>query len=419
MNRDYDDFLNILRKHGWSGSDNESDFYFQNRSTLDLRLYGPAVSSDEWAMRVRWKSEIGIECVKAIRKYIANKISAHDEATRLELTARHSVIMNDPNWQQKITATPRDFYATIDFNDFGFEFNGRSWSLNEFVYLFPTHRLGTQMDLTGIDLSEIKFFNTRLLNLCFVDANFENAIFNQVQLVNTTFVRSNFRNASLESVRILEGTRFDRADMIGAGLYGLLYLNDDTLTQPFEYREISYFYLVLSALQSFGYALFRKKPKRLFGREKGKHTAFANNQTKDMTLPETRPLREYVKWYQHTMQRIVDLPRASALSRLAFLISVICTKHWTSYGALACSALVLNLMFTAVYAVMHSHYCGMPSNLMGVFYSSVLIFTTLGVEGIKPCTAVTESIVITEAVSGYVMLGLFVYLLTRKIERQF
>lgn len=332
----------------------------------------------------------------------------------------HSVMMTDPNWEKKLSLRQDDFYATIDFNDFSFHFENRSWSLNEFVYSFPMQqRIGGKKDLIGIDLPGIELFNCRLLNLCFDRANFDNAMMNQIELVNTSFRSATFRNATLEVVRIRKGTCFDRADMTGTGLYGLFPLNDNSLTQPFEYKEISYFYLVLSTLKSLGCALLRKKPKRLFGRESGKHTTFANNPTMEMALPQTRPLTEYIKWYQHTMDQIINLPKASTPKKLAFLISVVSTKYWTSYSALALFALILNLIFTALYSLLHSYFCDMPSDLISIFYSSVLIFTSLGVEGMRTCTTISRLLVMTEAVLGFVVLGLFVYLLTRKIERQY
>jgi hypothetical protein len=420
MVRDYDTFLNLLRKNGWDESANQSDFYFQYRKKIDPQLYGDRVSSDEWAEKVRWRSTIGIECVAEIRSYFTRKIQQKQKERTEELLPLLDDMMTDPNWGKKLSAAQGDFYATIDFNDFSFHFDDRSWNLNDFVYHFPMqHRLGGLKDLMGIDLSGIQLFNCRLVDLCFDKANLDNAMLNQVELVNTSFRYATFHNATLEVVRLRRGACFDLADMTGTGVYGLFPLDDHSLKLPFEYKEVSYSYLVLSTVKSLGCALLRKKTNKLFGRESGKHTAFANNPTTEMTLPQTRPLTEYIKWYQHTMEQIIKLPKASTSRKLTFLVSVVSTKYWTSYGALALSVLILNLIFTAFYYLLRSYFCEMPKNLMSIFYASVLIFTSLGVEGLRTCTTVSQILVMTEAVLGFVMLGLFVYLLTRKIEKQY
>jgi hypothetical protein len=46
----------------------------------------------------------------------------------------------------------------------------------------------------------------------------------------------------------------------------------------------------------------------------------------------------------------------------------------------------------------------------------MLIFTSLGLEGIKPISPIGQILVISETISGYVVLALFVFLLARKVE---
>ncbi len=138
-----------------------------------------------------------------------------------------------------------------------------------------------------------------------------------------------------------------------------------------------------------------------------------------MTLPQTRRVKEYITWYQFTMEKIIELPKLPIGERIGFAFSVLATKHWTSYRALATFALVLDFLFSSLYSLFHAHFFELNNSFMGIFYASTLVFTSLGLEGIKPCTALGEIIVMAEVVSGYLILGLFVFLLTRMVDRKY
>jgi uncharacterized protein YjbI with pentapeptide repeats len=373
------------------------------------------VHSDEFANMVRWKSLMGIECRNAILNYVAKKIGDKEKEVTEKFVSTHSLMMDDPEWEEKVRINLDDFYAIIDFSDFSFNFQNRSWTIKEFVYSFKTSRIGGQVDLIGIDLSGIRLSNCRLINICFGHAILDNAVIWQVDLINTDFIGASFCNARLSNIHVKKGSYFNNANMTGAGVYGIHPLGDKCLSQPFIYSQVSYLFLVKQALIRF----FRIGNQTSISQQLANHTGFANNPTNEMTLPETRALKEYILWYQHTMQRIDHLPSSPLRERFAFLFVVLSTKHWSSYSALGLFALIANTLFTLSYICFNNSFHGLDEGFMNVFYNSTLILTSIGLEGIKPVNLLGQFIIICEVVFGYITLALFVFLLARKIERKY
>ena len=152
--------------------------------------------------------------------------------------------------------------------------------------IFETSRIGGQQDLVEL-ISLIKLGNCRLVRLCFRGANFDNAKLFQVELIGTSFQGTSFRNAQLVNMRAKEDSFFNGADFTAAGVFGIIPLSDRSLTEPFRFTEVSYLYLVKQTFKS----LLHIKSRTLIGQETGRHTAFANNPTTEMTLPKTRAKR--------------------------------------------------------------------------------------------------------------------------------
>ena len=57
---------------------------------------------------------------------------------------REDQMLTDPNWQKNRDAKTLDLFAEIDFEDFRFDCEGRSWSLAEFTYSFQTGRISSK-----------------------------------------------------------------------------------------------------------------------------------------------------------------------------------------------------------------------------------------------------------------------------------
>ena len=407
--------VDLLKKHGYDGSSNVSDFYFANRKSLDPIIYGPNVHSDEFANMVRWHSPIGIECRKAIIEYFRTKIHQHKQRITKEWFPKITTMIEDPDWDKKVVINPADLYVTIDFADFRFRFNRRSLRIRDFTYAFQVGRIGSEIDLIGIDLSAIELENCRLVNLCFHRANFDNARLFQVELIHTSFSNTSFRHAKLVSVQAKDGSFFNGADFTGACVFGIFPLGDNCLSEPFLFNEISYLHLARLTIQRF----LRIGSKQMVSQQPGRHTGFANNPTNDMTFPATKSIKDYIIWYQRTMQKVDRLPSASIRQGFVFLFSVLATKHWTSFAALAIFTFIVVTFFTVLYATLNCHYAFTDNHPISLFYESVLVFTSFGLEGLTPLTHLARFIVISEIILGYITLAVFVYLLAKKIDRSY
>lgn len=409
----YSAAVDILKRRGYDGKSNVSDYYFAHRDEIDPIIYGSNVHSDEFANMVRWHSSIGIACKKAIVEYFENKMRNHTERLARDLFPTVSAVIDDPDWDKKIRFDPEDLFVTIDFSDFSFEYDNRSHTIKDFTYSFPLGRIGTEIDLIGIDLSGIRLQNCRLVNICFHHANFTNASLFQVELIHTTFSDVIFENAMLATIRTKEHSNFNGADLSTACVFGIFPLGDGCLTEPFYYKEIPYLRLAFLTIKRF----LRLGSKQMVSQQPGPYTAFANNPTNELTLPSTKSLKEYILWYQQTFQRIDRLPSTSLWTGLPFVLSVITTKHWTSYLTLVVSALGLNILFAGLYAGLPAHFQSGGANLFDTFYQSVLVFTSFGLEKLSPLTDLGRLIILLEVLFGYVTLAIFVYLMAKKIDR--
>jgi len=321
-------------------------------------------------------------------------------------------MMDDPNWETKIGANVlRDLFATIDFSGFTFGFGGRSWNLNEFTYSFPLQRASGPIDLSGIDLRGIKLRHCRFVNINFAGASFDNAQLSEIELVGSSLYRASFRGSRFQSVRCGKGSSMNGIDLTSA-FVNAIFLNDKCMSTAFIYKDVSYWYLIKSTWKS----LIGKPTKT---EEKVNHTQFVWVVTNEMNLRETRQIKEYLIWYQDTMERIKELRKEPLYQRLAFMLSLVATKRWSSYRVLALFAFVVDLVYSLIFWITKAQFVEMPKNLVSIFYASTLIFTSLGVEGVKPGTSIAEILVVSEAIMGYLVLGLFVFLMTRMVDRQF
>jgi hypothetical protein len=411
--RHYEDFLKITQTHGYNGSVNICDYYFKHRRALDSLFFGQNVANDEFALKVRWKSQRGVACVDAIKLYLKSKMEAKAEESAKWF--RGDQMLTDPNWQKNLDAKEPNLFAEIDFEDFRFDWEGRPWSLAEFTYSFQTGRIFPQKDLIGIDLSGVRLRNVRLVNLAFGGACFDDADFFQIELENTSFPQASFRRARLMTVRTSNGSFFNNADMTAAGVFGIHPFSDQSLTAPIAYTQISYWRLVFQTLKT----LLRFKSQLAPGWEAGRHTSFMNNTVTGLTRPETRAIREYITWYQFIMARLANFRTAPILSQVGFVSSVIATKYWTSYKALAVVALLLDVIFAIFFYLAPHHFTSHGATFLDCFYTSTLIFTSLGVEGIKPITHFGQLTVIAEVITGYMILAIFIFLIARKVERKY
>lgn len=385
----------ILRENGYTGSENISDFWFANKERLQ-----PIVSKvdqvlwQDFDLMVRWKSDLGQACHKAIMDRIRMLFQKRNDYYR-------DMMRQDPN------LFPPMIMVELDFTLFSFSHAGRVYTLDEFASQFNTSRVGGSSDLRGIDLSGISLSLCSINNCFLMGANFSGARLDQVELHNTLLVRACFRNARIVLLRMDDRSSIDEIDIAGAAL------NVVPLKSNVKLREVSYFWLVSTASR----ALFHPKDTDLSFKPT-KHTRFSCVSTDGLTAPENKRLKEYVNWYQHVTHQLEHFNEVPFLKRAQFVFSIITTKYWTSYKALAAVALVINLLYGFLFFSLKSLFDGISSYLSAVYYS-VVTFTTLGYGDIRPLSDIGRLLVISEVVLGYITLGIFVFLISDKVNKRY
>ncbi len=70
---DYTEYIPKLVKFGYNEMENICDFWFLNKTKIAPKLFGSTGNEDQFSLLVRWESEIGRECSKAVRQFIRDK----------------------------------------------------------------------------------------------------------------------------------------------------------------------------------------------------------------------------------------------------------------------------------------------------------------------------------------------------------
>jgi len=401
-----------LKQLGYTGDQNISDFWFKNKERLMPQIYGKGQLNERFSFQVRWKSDIGIVCQNAIRTYIENHVKANRERVRNEIfdSGNFSKLMTDPSFKnhQSIQAISKVF---IDFEKFTFNYMEKQYSLNEFEYIFPLSR-SSYLSLEGIDLSGIHIENCGFRNCSFSNATFNNSHIYQVQFENCSLAYCSFKHACFGNIILINtlvGGDFQRAS-----IFALNPLNDKTIHIPFIYKKISYFNLL-----RFSFLTLINKHNLNF--ENIRYTHFTGISTKDLNADHLSELKNYIDWYQKSID-YTHHKRNTFKQRFAFFLSVLFTKNWTSFLSLAFSYLVIHVFFALCIFFGNNHFSASSNSfnpdLFQAFYHSIITFSLLGYGDIQPVDNIGRIMILFDAFTGYILLGLFIFLLSRKIEKK-
>lgn len=403
----YDVILNKLRKIGYSDDLNISDYWFENRDRLIRKIFGN-VHTEEFCLKVRWKSQMGISCQEALILFLKRKMDEHrDEVDKYFSSDYFSKVITDKTYKHKSFGALKP-YKRIDFSDFSFDFNGKSFTLDDFEYHFPLAREGF-VNLGGIDLSGINLRDCEFVNVSFAHSDFDNSTLSQIKFTNCSFCYITARKAHLD-------LRIDDKTII-SGKFQESYIHiypfeDRILSSPFEISKISYISLLkLSAYRLLNINFY-------LGGEKWKFTKLSLETTK-LNRSENSAIKNYIDWYKGCISK----PRNTTKERIAFFLSCLLTKHWTSYVALLFWFFIANLAFGFFIFLSPEHFEKSEKlyspGFVEAIYSAIMTFSFLGGGDIQPADSVGRIAVILMALMGYVILGLFIYLLSRKIDKRF
>ncbi|AZA91772.1 voltage-gated potassium channel [Chryseobacterium nakagawai] len=382
----YELYKEKICKHKlFNSSENLSDFWFENKDEIQKDIPFNIGESDLFGKIVRWESEIGKICTEEIRKYLKNKVnSVFIENTHL---------------------------CEISFTDFAFLYQGKSYTLQDFSNIFPTSKINGKADLIGVNLENIQIYNACIINCMFYSANFNNSDFQDVTLVETSFLNSSFKKARLVMIKAYNGSTLSGINVSGSYVHAIV-LDEAVLgINGMEFTEISYFKLLWwSCFNIFS---------RLEFNSKGEQTTFYANSISQGSSTELIKFIEYVKWFQYVYKMLHKSERLPLSSRIGFFFEVLTTKYWRSFSVLGCFSLILNLIFATIYLIIADDFNNGTHTFLGSFYYSIVTFTTLGYGDIFPKTDIARMIVTVEVLMGYVILGLFVFLLSKKIDAKF
>lgn len=393
--KSYDKVVNILKNRGLDqNAVNISDYWFDNHEILqddvNIGLYGA------FGLQVRWKSELGQACNNAVKKYIQSKIDNRKE--QLNQLWKYESDSMALKWPEVV----------INFQDFFFIWNGKKYTLTEFISSFKTGWTDDWADLSGIDLSGIQLSDCTFENCYMPHTNFDNSNIFQVTFKNCVLNYSSFVNSKVIKIFFDDKTNLYGCDFSNAFISAL------TIKDAFIFTEVSYWYLIKYAIKK----LFNMKNIR-FSNSDNNHTVFLSNNTTMLMNPEQRKLKYYIDWYQYVVARIENIHDLKISDKITFITSLLFTKNWTSYSVLSIFVGIVNLLYATAYYIFYKDFKNLDHDFVSAIYYSVVTFTTLGYGDIYPFSSLAKIFVITEVFVGYVILGIFVFLLGDKVNKRY
>lgn len=399
---DYNDFVKLLKKHGYNNKSNVSDYWFANKREIS-KLPNYHNFCDKFSLQVRWKSEIGQACEKAIRNYIT------------EAPERGQLVQIAVVEKPSIRYSPLREWPTIEFSKFRFSFNNCEYSLTDFVSKFDTSQV-SGWDLRGIDLSEIDIRMCIIDNCNFMYSKFDKANFNQVSLQKSRFDGSSFINAKIGLVRMDKSSSFKFSNFSNAFLNGVV-INDHnfggiSFTKPSYYELVTcMFKKILFNNHSFGYSHNGSLKHTIF--------TFADN---ELVLQDNKSFKRYLEWYRFIRVQLNRYKSLRISEKIEFVINVVLTKYWSSFASLVFHSSMIVLTFSLIYFSNWDCFyldTKIPINYFTTLYFSASTFSSFGFGELVPKTNGMQFAVILEILSGYFILGMFVILISRKLDSKY
>ena len=380
-------YLKIFKKNGYSTDENISDFWFKNIGKLSKLIFGISGREDSFSIKIRWKSKLGEACQKEVHNYIIQK--------------------------QK-NKKPPSFFTDLDFKDFTFIFDGKTYSLKQFAESFPTSQFRGITDLRGINLDGININLCNIKKCFFAEASFKNVTFQQNRLIATNLVKANFSNSRFVAVIIDNNSRLNQINFTGAFVNAVEFSDEAIGNSTFLFKKVSYLRLIKDSIIK----LFR--PSSQLSIKNRNETIFIGNNTVGLKNKRLNRTKQYIEWYQNIYSELNNFTNIPFIKRILIIASVIFTKHWSSLLALTINALFINIFFTILIFISKTSFTSKYSlNLIDSFYHSIVTFTTLGTGDIVPINFLGQVIVILNVLSGYIILALFIFLLSNKITYKY
>ncbi|HWY12138.1 MAG TPA: ion channel [Bacteroidia bacterium] len=430
--RNFEKMVNILKSFGYKEGADLYDFYAKNEEKIRPTRFGEEIYDGIFSQQVRWHYVNGKVLEKSIREYIEKKVKESDE------NQLHLFLRGGTQIQKQI----------IDFSDWECDIHGHKYTLANSRKI-PIETKGGEihllLDFCGINLSGIKITGCEIKNVSFDGAFFDGAtLLSDVELTNVTLTRASFHRARLSNVFLNGATDISSAYFDCTRVERINNLSNSTVRSPIIYSEPSYWWLIKELFYkmikspNWFYKLKKKinpkwnrkdKTDLLFDQS---HTVFILNETEQLTSPKTKELRDYINWFQSLIDKIYGFRYLRGRKKLEFTMAIISTKYWSSFRTLGYFAFFVDFLFSLIYfgdrtdfydlgVLRHCSTAIKPLIILQTFiksfYYSTVTFMTLGYGDIYPLAWEGQIIVIFEVMLGYIVLGLFVYLISRKVDK--
>jgi hypothetical protein len=390
--------MKLAKDAGLKKTDDFLEFWFKNRNNIVYELNDGVVGGQVSAFEKihKWLTPIGKQCSKSLQLFINSN--------------QNKFPVSDSQHGRK---------RRLEVSKFTFEFKDEIFDLEKFhrhLNLIPCNK---RIDLSGVTLHHINLTNFIVDNFDLeharlYDCKFDNSIFS-----NTGFYGSELKCCQFSRVVFDENCSF-----MVANLYGCQFshtdLNDVIAAPTIRIKKVSYFYLLIALFDTFKGSFENDIVKNNVIRYM-KHNSFIGCRTDEVLRSENRWLKEYVDWYQNVMFNLGSgFDRMSTIEKFSFFFSIVCTKCWSSFKALALTGTLVALIFSAIYYYLPPFSLnGYDDSWLTAIYFSIVTFTTLGFGDISPATELAKVIVILEVILGYIVLGSFVLLLGRKVNTKY
>ena len=386
-----------VKQYGMKSNEDIASFWFLHRETIMATYFGNIRNSEliEFEQTHRWLTDIGKVCFSELIKFINS--------------SEYSSFISIGGEQKKL----------LDFSLFTFKYQNKDYDLATFNRYLKLAYDNNKLDVSGVQLTGVSFRSVYIKNVNLAYSMLYDCDFSSCCLDSINLNYANIKCCKFSSCKFVGATGLRYSNIFGSQ-FSHVDFELSNIDNSIRFNKVPYFYLVSCIVD-----LIRGRFKndivinnifRFY-----KHTSFLGCKTSGLTTPETAAFKNYVDWYQYIMFQFgAGYRNKTTLDKLAMFCSIIFTKSWTSYKALAATGLMVSLFFSFIYYFMpEGSLKEFDNQFFTSFYYSVVTFTTLGYGDITPLTWAGKLMVMIEVVLGYVTLGSFVFLIGHKTSDRF
>ncbi len=282
-------------------------------------------------------------------------------------------------------------------------------------------------NLSNIDLSGVNLFKANLQNCTLFEANLEKAELTGANLTEANLTNANCQYAGFGHAIFSETTLF-QADCTGATFTESHFEKTDARCAIFkECRAYKTHFLKIDCTGSSFYeadlsgAIIEEstfndvdlRNSTLKKIEKYETSQWIGVDIRDINFAGAYRLRRFINDENY----INEFKNANKLTKFIYYIWWLSSDCGRSIRRWSLLVLCQLLFFAFIYTLVDMDF-GTYKTWLSPFYNSVATMTTLGYGDIIPKTVAAELVVIAQVLSGYVMLGGLLAILTNKLSRR-